>query len=69
MLPGECASANPNHIPDGTYSFSGAPQSQTANESVSDLQANNLQQSWRFDWEPPKAVLRDVWTIDWILGC
>jgi hypothetical protein len=20
--------------------------------------ANNLQQSWRFDWEPPKAVLR-----------
>jgi hypothetical protein len=26
--------------------------------------ANNLQQSWRFDWEPPKAVLRDVWTID-----
>jgi hypothetical protein len=33
------------------------------------LQANNLQQSWRFDREPPKAVLRDVWTIDWILGC
>jgi HlyD family secretion protein len=32
-------------------------------------QANNLQQSWRFDWEPPKAVLRDVWTIVWILGC
>jgi hypothetical protein len=31
--------------------------------------ANNLQQSWRFDWEPPKAVLRDVWTIDWILDC
>ena len=31
--------------------------------------ANNLQQSWRFDWEPPKAVLRDVRTIDWILGC
>jgi hypothetical protein len=31
-------------------------------------QANNLQQSWRFDWEPPKAVLRDVRTIDWILG-
>jgi hypothetical protein len=34
-----------------------------------DPQANNLQQSWRFDWEPPKAVLRDVWTIDWILDC
>jgi hypothetical protein len=34
-----------------------------------DVAANNLQQSWRFDWEPPKAVLRDVWTIDWILGC
>ena len=31
--------------------------------------ANNLQQSWRFDWEPPKAVLRDVWTKVWILGC
>ena len=31
--------------------------------------ANNLQQSWRFDWEPPKAVLRDVWTMVWILGC
>ena len=31
--------------------------------------ANNLQQSWRFDWEPPKAVLRDVWTIVGILGC
>jgi hypothetical protein len=29
--------------------------------------ANNLQQSWRFDWEPPKAVLSDVRTIDWIL--
>jgi hypothetical protein len=32
-------------------------------------EANNLQQSWRFDKEPPKAVLRDVWTINWILGC
>jgi hypothetical protein len=31
--------------------------------------ANNLQQSWRFDWGPPKAVLRDVWTIIWIVGC
>src|SRR5438034_10991605 len=30
--------------------------------------ANNLQQSWRFGWEPPKAVLRDVRTIDWIFG-
>ncbi|WP_082656389.1 hypothetical protein [Bradyrhizobium valentinum] len=30
--------------------------------------ANNLQQSWRFDGEPPKAVLRDIRTIDWILG-
>jgi hypothetical protein len=30
--------------------------------------ANNLQQSWRFDWEPPKAVLRDVGMTDWILG-
>jgi hypothetical protein len=30
--------------------------------------ANNLQQSWRFDREPQKAVLRDVRTIDWILG-
>jgi hypothetical protein len=29
--------------------------------------ANDLLQSWRFDWEPPKAVLRDVRTIDWIL--
>ena len=24
--------------------------------SQQDLAANNLQQSWRFDWEPPKAV-------------
>jgi hypothetical protein len=32
------------------------------------LDANNLQQSWRFDGEPPKAVLRDFGTIDWILG-
>jgi radical SAM superfamily enzyme YgiQ (UPF0313 family) len=23
---------------------------------------------WRFDWEPPKAVLRDVRTVDWIFG-
>jgi hypothetical protein len=30
--------------------------------------ANNHQQSWMFDWEPPKAVLRDIRTIDWILG-
>jgi hypothetical protein len=30
--------------------------------------AKNLQQSWRFDREPPKAVLRDFGTIDWILG-
>ena len=37
--------------------------------SILAFEANNLQQSWRFDWEPPKAVLRDVWTIDWILGC
>jgi hypothetical protein len=29
--------------------------------------ANNLQQSWRFDGEPPKAVLRDIRTIDRIL--
>ena len=36
--------------------------------SLPTRKANNLQQSWRFDWEPPKAVLRDVWTIDWILG-
>jgi hypothetical protein len=32
------------------------------------MKANNLQQSWRFDGEPPKAVLRDFGTIDWILG-
>ena len=38
-------------------------------EQKQKAQANNLQQSWRFDWEPPKAVLKDVWTIDWILGC
>ena len=31
--------------------------------STKPFSANNLQQSWRFDWEPPKAVLRDVWTI------
>jgi hypothetical protein len=30
--------------------------------------ANNLQQSWRFDWESPKAVLRDVRIIVWTLG-
>jgi hypothetical protein len=30
--------------------------------------ANNLQRSWRFDGEPPEAVLRDFGTIDWILG-
>ena len=30
--------------------------------------ANNLQQSWRFDGEPPKAVLRDIRTMDRILG-
>jgi len=30
--------------------------------------ANNLQQSWRFDWEPPKAVLRDAGMINWIWG-
>src|SRR3981081_3431083 len=30
--------------------------------------ANNLQRSRRFDGEPPKAVLRDFGTIDWILG-
>jgi hypothetical protein len=41
----------------------------TASVSPQETQANNLQQSWRFDWEPPKAVLRDFWTIDWILGC
>jgi hypothetical protein len=38
-------------------------------EEEIDPRANNLQQSWRFDREPPKAVLSDVWTIDWILGC
>ena len=32
------------------------------------VRANSLQQSWRFDGEPPKAVLRDFGTIDWILG-
>src|SRR6478672_10621597 len=38
-------------------------------DDIDGRQANNLQQSWRFDWEPPKAVLRDVWTIIWIVGC
>jgi hypothetical protein len=37
-------------------------------EIFSASEANNLQQSWRFDGEPPKAVLRDVRTIDWIWG-
>ena len=30
--------------------------------------ANNLQQSGRFDGEPPKAVLGDFGPIDWIPG-
>jgi hypothetical protein len=46
----------------------GAPFAELASPLVR-VCANNLQQSWRFDWEPPKAVLRDVWTIDWILDC
>jgi hypothetical protein len=39
-----------------------------SSSALGSSEANNLQQSWRFDREPPKAVLRDVWTIDWILG-
>src|SRR6185312_9216082 len=41
---------------------------QAARSARGHAPANNLQQSWRFDWEPPKAVLRDFRTIDWILG-
>src|SRR6476620_7599778 len=44
-----------------------APSAQTIAHRTLVRSANNLQQSWRFDWEPPKAVLRDVMTIDWIL--
>jgi 3-oxoadipate enol-lactonase len=44
----------------------GRPSIYTLSDAI--RKANNLQQSWRFDWEPPKAVLRDVRTIDWILG-
>jgi hypothetical protein len=47
----------------------GVQQQLIASKDVTRIGANNLQQSWRFDWEPPKAVLRDVWTIVWILGC
>ena len=44
----------------GTRNISGT------NRALVELEA---EQSWRFDWEPPKAVLRDVWTIIRIVGC
>jgi hypothetical protein len=28
---------------------------------------NNPQQSWGFEWEPPKAVMKDSGTRDWTL--
>jgi hypothetical protein len=28
---------------------------------------NNPQQSWGFEWEPPKAVMKDSETRDWTL--
>jgi hypothetical protein len=31
------------------------------------LQINNPQQSWGFEWEPPKAVMKDSGTRDWTL--
>jgi hypothetical protein len=32
-----------------------------------DDQANNPQQSWGFDGEPPEAVMKDAGTRDWTL--
>jgi hypothetical protein len=52
-------------LPEETVLFA---QAQNNGQPSDGLKANNLQQSWRFDWEPPKAVLRDVRTIDWISG-
>ena len=56
-------------IVDPEFEHSRELRTEAVVKRIFDCEANNLQQSWRFDWEPPKAVLRDVWTIDWILGC
>jgi len=32
-----------------------------------DKKINNPQQSWGFEWEPPKAVMKDSGTRDWTL--
>ena len=31
------------------------------------MKINNPQQSWGFEWEPPKAVMKDSGTRDWTL--
>jgi hypothetical protein len=31
------------------------------------IEINNPQQSWGFEWEPPKAVMKDSGTRDWTL--
>ena len=45
-----------------------SPMFRVASRGLVGIEANNLQHSWRFDWEPPKAVLRDVGIIVWTLG-
>ena len=52
---------------EGLVALNRDSRSPAANALVS--KANNLQQSGRFDWEPPKAVLRDVWTVVGFWGC
>jgi len=37
-------------------------------KQVINLKANNSQQSWEFEGEPPKVVIKDSVTKDWILG-
>jgi hypothetical protein len=51
----------------GTPPVSGAASPRRPTPAQQPGQINNPQQSWGFEWEPPKAVMKDSGTRDWTL--
>jgi hypothetical protein len=50
------------YVPEGTLT---QDQRREIVKGIHDVIINNPQQSWGFDGEPPKAVMKDSGTRDW----